>query len=157
MRKNPLLERQRGFSLVELILSIAVLAILSGFILQMFLTSAQVNVRADEFDQSTLLCESYIEAALASDDYEAKEIYYDRYWDETKPELATYKLSFAAEQVGDRLETPIYLLDTSGTDVSTSIMWELHSNMVHIKDEREICALTTRQIVQLPDREVALP
>ncbi len=50
-----------GFSLVEVILSIAVLALLSGFILQFFITSSRLNERSSQVDQATVLAASAVE------------------------------------------------------------------------------------------------
>lgn len=52
---------EEGFSLLEVIISIAALAILSIFILQMFLVSSKVNLKAKNMDYASNLCISVIE------------------------------------------------------------------------------------------------
>lgn len=59
------LKRHKGVSLVELILSIAVLSILSVYVIQMFITSKDLNTKAKVLDQSVLTSESIFEAVDA--------------------------------------------------------------------------------------------
>lgn len=155
--KNPLFNRQRGFSLVELILSIAALSVLAGFILQMFLTAAQVNVRAEEYDQATLLCEREIETALAYNAFDPLAIYLDKYWDETDAEVATYKLTFQSYRKGEGLETPRLLAEGSVTPSALTEMREFRCYMERLSDGYIICELVTRQVISLPDEEVYAP
>lgn len=54
-------KRNKGVSLVELILSIAVLSILSVYVIQMFITSNDLNSKAKVLDQSVLVSESIFE------------------------------------------------------------------------------------------------
>ena len=54
--------RASGLSLVEIILSIAVLSILSVYVIQMFITSSNLNHKAEAIDQSVLLSESIFES-----------------------------------------------------------------------------------------------
>jgi prepilin-type N-terminal cleavage/methylation domain-containing protein len=44
------MRHEDGFSLLEVIISVGILAIISGFILQMFIVSARVNTRARNMD-----------------------------------------------------------------------------------------------------------
>ncbi len=53
--------KKKGVSLVELILSIAVLSILSVYVIQMFLLSQRLNGQAEALDQSVLLSENIFE------------------------------------------------------------------------------------------------
>lgn len=53
--------RKKGVSLVELILSIAVLSILSVYVIQMFITSKTLNRKAEELDYSVLISQSIFE------------------------------------------------------------------------------------------------
>lgn len=59
------LKRHKGVSLVELILSIAVLSFLSVYVIQMFITSKDLNTKAKVLDQSVLTSESIFEAVDA--------------------------------------------------------------------------------------------
>lgn len=54
--------RTKGLSLVEIILSIAVLSILSVYVIQMFITSSNLNHKAEAIDQSVLISESIFES-----------------------------------------------------------------------------------------------
>ena len=57
----PFKHKKKGVSLVELILSIAVLSILSVYVIQMFLLSQRLNAQAEALDQSVLLSENIFE------------------------------------------------------------------------------------------------
>jgi len=53
--------KKKGVSLVELILSIAVLSVLSVYVIQMFITSQTLNRKAEELDYSVLISQSIFE------------------------------------------------------------------------------------------------
>ncbi len=65
------MKRKKGFSLVEILLSIAVFSILSVFVLQMFSTAQNLNVAASELDQSVLVAESIFERIQATQSFES--------------------------------------------------------------------------------------
>lgn len=52
----------KGISLVEIILSIAVLGLLSTYVVQMFMTSQSLNEKANALDESVYISESIFEA-----------------------------------------------------------------------------------------------
>ena len=54
-------KKTKGVSLVELILSIAVLSILCVYVVQMFLTSQKLNREAEILDRSVIVSESIFE------------------------------------------------------------------------------------------------
>ncbi|OJV62133.1 MAG: hypothetical protein BGO41_02080 [Clostridiales bacterium 38-18] len=56
------MRHSRGISLVEIILSIAVLALLSTYVVQMFITSQTLNEKARALDESVYISESILEA-----------------------------------------------------------------------------------------------
>ena len=58
-------KNQKGFTLIEVILSIGVLALLSGFILQFFLASNRLNDRSGQVDQANVLAVTVMEAFKA--------------------------------------------------------------------------------------------
>lgn len=55
------LRTNKGFSLVEIILSVAVLSIISVFVIRLFVLSHDLNLRAQTLDQSVALAESTIQ------------------------------------------------------------------------------------------------
>lgn len=55
------LKDKKGFTLVEVIISIAVLSIASVFILQMFVTSAQLNANARDIDKVNMWTSTLME------------------------------------------------------------------------------------------------
>ena len=55
------IKNNKGFSLLEVIIAIAVLALLSGYVLQSFIVSQELNKRAADLDTATYKCVSIIE------------------------------------------------------------------------------------------------
>jgi len=62
------LKNQDGFTLLEVIISIAALSVLSVFILQMFVTSSNANMRAQDIDIAVTKALAAIEPFKALDD-----------------------------------------------------------------------------------------
>lgn len=57
----PAQARQKGFTLIEAVLSLAVLALTSVFILQFFVSADRLNDRASALDQANVLCITALE------------------------------------------------------------------------------------------------
>jgi prepilin-type N-terminal cleavage/methylation domain-containing protein len=68
MMRTP--RSEDGFTLLEILLSIGILALTSGFILQMFLVSARVNQKAFDSDMSLNAAMNLIESFKALDRFE---------------------------------------------------------------------------------------
>lgn len=62
--------RMKGVSLVELILSIAVLSFLSIYVIQMFIISHRLNEEAEVLDQSVLVATQFFEQIEAARTFE---------------------------------------------------------------------------------------
>ena len=62
--------RKKGVSLVELILSIAVLSLLSIYVIQMFIISHRLNQEAEALDQSVVLAARIFEQIEAAQNFE---------------------------------------------------------------------------------------
>ena len=62
--------RVKGVSLVELILSIAVLSFLSIYVIQMFIISHRLNQEAEVLDQSVLIATQIFEQVEAAQTFE---------------------------------------------------------------------------------------
>ncbi len=93
---------KKGFSLVEIIISIAALALTCGFVLDMFLTASKLNIKARDLDHATNIAINSIEILKACDtleEYINKDIfeksemenindtlhikkYYSKYWEQ---------------------------------------------------------------------------
>lgn len=73
----------KGFTLIEIIVALAILALLSGSLLQSFVLSAQMNSKADDIDKANMLATSIVENfkagtnAITFKNYEA---FYKRNW-----------------------------------------------------------------------------
>lgn len=63
--------RKKGVSLVELILSIAVLSFLSLYVIQMFIISNRLNKEAEVLDQSVILATQIFERIESSEGFKA--------------------------------------------------------------------------------------
>ncbi|MCL2462432.1 MAG: type II secretion system GspH family protein [Defluviitaleaceae bacterium] len=61
------LKSEDGFSLLEVVLSVAVIAIFTGYALQMFVVSANVNGRAKNMDTAASLARNALETLKAQD------------------------------------------------------------------------------------------
>ena len=68
-------KNNKGFSLVEVIIAIAVLALLSGYVLQSFIVSEELNKKAAALDTATYKCVSIIETFKANPELTLKEDY----------------------------------------------------------------------------------
>ena len=71
-----------GFTLLEVILSIAVVSLISVFILEMFVVSNRVNKKAFEIDNANIICMEAVESFKNGRTNEIKnyEKYFDREW-----------------------------------------------------------------------------
>ena len=112
--------KKKGVSLVELILSIAVLSILSVYVIQMFITSKTLNQKAEDLDYSVLISQTIFETvendktleavynsplfkfavSSPSEDKSLTVIYFDENWKPIpKGENQVYSLTFTAEKI----------------------------------------------------------
>ena len=74
--------KNKGFTLIEVILSIAFLSVVSVVILQLFITSQNINASAQIKDMASLMATNAIEEIKASKTLEAGEqhTYFDESW-----------------------------------------------------------------------------
>lgn len=112
--------KKKGVSLVELILSIAVLSILSVYVIQMFILSQKLNNQAEALDQSVLISENIFETiendrslesvynlplfkfaeTIESGDVKTRKLFLDENWNPVQSSDAyIYTLSFSAEEI----------------------------------------------------------
>jgi prepilin-type N-terminal cleavage/methylation domain-containing protein len=68
---NKLRNNRRGFTLVEMIIAIGVIAIFSGLVLQLFITAKNLNKVSGDLDRSTSVAVSVIETFKMSPDPES--------------------------------------------------------------------------------------
>jgi len=71
-------KRTRGFTLLEVIISITVVSIISVFILEMFVVSNRVNKKANDLDNASVACTNAVEGFKAG--AAASPGYYERYF-----------------------------------------------------------------------------
>ena len=63
MKKN----KNSGFTLLEVILSIATISLVSVFILEMFVVSNRVNKKASDIDNANMICLNAVESFKSGD------------------------------------------------------------------------------------------
>ena len=87
------IKRQEGFTLMEAVVSIAVIAVISWFILEIFIVSANANVRARDMDMASVKTSSLIEE-IKSLEYlpETGPLYFNDDWEETTREDARFEV-----------------------------------------------------------------
>ena len=103
-----LYKNQDGFTLLEVVISVAVLSILSVFILQLFIASANANKRAQNIDIASSKAQAVIEEFKTLDETEAyaQTQWYDGRWQETEGEGVF------------RMETTVGMIEAEGLDAA---------------------------------------
>lgn len=78
------LKNEKGFTLIEVILSIALLSIVSGIVLQLFIASKNLNVESSDLDLAGIYAANAIEEMKAKDHWETSgvvsTVYYNEDW-----------------------------------------------------------------------------
>jgi len=113
-------KRAKGISLVELILSIAVLSFLSVYVIQMFITSKTLNQKAYDLDRSVAISETIFELVksdktlmalrsssgfkhatfIDAEDGTTAIAYFDDKWKPVKSvDESVYSVMFSAEEI----------------------------------------------------------
>ncbi len=138
------MKRKKGFSLIEILLSIAIFSILSVFVLQMFSTAKKLNENARELDRSVLVAETIFERIQAKQftnfeeesDTSVMTFHYDGDW---KP-IDTTDFESVYRVVVNRQEVPTFdhvvssyqlkVIKTDPSDqVEESVLYELEMEM----------------------------
>jgi len=109
-----MVKKTRGFTLLEVVVSITVLALTSVFILQMFVVSDNVNKKARAIDNANMVCMAAVESFKNgshphSTFKENGEFYYNNNWEPTDAGDAAYVMKVTVS----RGDADIYLIGTS--------------------------------------------
>ena len=101
---------EKGFTLLEVIMSVAVVSIVSVFILEMFVVSGRVNKKAFETDNASMICMGTVEAFKSgtAPDGGYREAYYDGDW---KTAAAAADAEYILKITVFNEETDIYGID----------------------------------------------
>ena len=83
--------KNKGFTLAEMIISVAILSIVSIYILQMFLATKNLSIKSYEIDKSLRISKNIIELISAGQDIENSE---DALLSKMRFEDGAYKLDF---------------------------------------------------------------
>ena len=73
-------KNNRGFTLIEIIIAIGIIAIISVFVLQVFITAKTLNQKATDLDNSVFLSNNLIELFRSGNSREDFILYYDSDW-----------------------------------------------------------------------------
>jgi type II secretory pathway pseudopilin PulG len=122
------IKHSKGFTLVEIIFSIAFLSIVSVVILQLFLTSNALGKRAQIQNFATLYAANAIEEAKATDlDFfeMTQTTYFDELWQPATENQFSYKVTLTLEK-HDSLAT-LHFLVAHVTDVENQTLAILES------------------------------
>lgn len=68
---KKLLKAKKGFTLVEIIIAIGIIAIISGFVLQIFISAKNLNEKAADLDNSVFISNNLIELFKSGNSEEA--------------------------------------------------------------------------------------
>ncbi|MDR2939683.1 MAG: type II secretion system GspH family protein [Clostridiales bacterium] len=123
---------KKGFSLVEVVMSIATLAIISGFVLEMFFVGTTLNAKARDLDFATNIAVNSIELFKSCDSleeyigyYKSFEVgnssakikkYYDENWEGATANGASFALEVVCEGAGGNLAGELYYIQSIVTD-----------------------------------------
>ncbi|MGP1568462.1 MAG: type IV pilus modification PilV family protein [Peptoanaerobacter stomatis] len=83
--------KNKGFTLAEMIISVAILSVVSIYILQMFLATKNLSIKSYEIDKSLRISKNIIELVSAGQDIENSE---DALLSKMRFEYGAYKLDF---------------------------------------------------------------
>lgn len=157
-------KKKKGFSLAEVIISIATLAFVSGFILQMFIVSEKVNKKALDLDVATSMATNSIELFMQEDDFEdyvaldflQKGIvqiqkdklivtkFYDKNWgmiESTLEQLTENKLpeniKFVLNITIDKSKENLYYVSKTNNEnhIEPNILFNINANILNILEE----------------------
>ncbi len=99
------LKNNKGFTLIEVIMSIAILSIVSAVVLQLFVSSKGLNTKSRAIDIAGIYAANAIEQTKSLTKKEIsiiagiKEEYYDENWNKTNNlEKSRYKLSLIVDE-----------------------------------------------------------
>ncbi|MCH4890047.1 hypothetical protein EZV73_20880 [Acidaminobacter sp. JC074] len=91
---------KKGFTLIEIIFSIAFISVVSVVMLSLLATSFEVENETDLMDMAILKLSNEIEQVKALDHIEEQVIekYYSDFWQETSKDEAAYKLTLKIQE-----------------------------------------------------------
>lgn len=110
---------KNGFTLIEIIFSVAFLSVISVIILKLLVVSYELEQATDLMDIATLHAMNEIEnvkSITELEDIESYEKFYDEIWNETKEENATYQLSLSMD-LNDQYDRGLYEIQSIVTDL----------------------------------------
>jgi type II secretory pathway pseudopilin PulG len=113
-----------GYALIEIILSIGVLAIVSMTVVQMFALAANVQKRARDTDVAARHAQSVIETYRVTQDTPPPVTYYDESWNPSEESVAEYQVLVTLS--GTNLEVIDIAVERYGANATTSVSGQVH-------------------------------
>ena len=109
-----------GYALIEIILAIGVLAIVSMVVLQMFALASDVQKRATDTDQASLLAQSTVERYRLHGDVAGQSFYDDQWAPVADGDRAAYVMTFQTQDAGTVTEITVSIR-RYGKNVSSAL------------------------------------
>lgn len=127
--------KNQGFTLIEVILSIAFLSLVSVVILQLFITSQNINSDAQMKDMASFVATNAIEETKASRDLVEGQVttYFDEAWQPVDgKEASTYTMLVSVDK--DPLYPNLYSIQVAITTKDKEVLITYHTKH-HLKRE----------------------
>jgi prepilin-type N-terminal cleavage/methylation domain-containing protein len=117
--------KHQGFTLVEVIFSIALLSIVSVVILNLYIASGQLNNKAQTQNMASLMASNIIEdiKSMPSIPPKSKELFYNEYWelvdDSQNAEYRLYLTTMQSESIKNLIEIEVQVKDVENQAIVT--------------------------------------
>jgi type II secretory pathway pseudopilin PulG len=121
-------KKNAGYALIEIILSIGVLAIVSMTVVQMFALAANVQKRARDTDVGARHAQSVIETYRVTKQVPPPITYYDESWNPSSEDDASYQVLVTLS--GTDLETIEVTVERYGANATTSVSGQRHDPLI---------------------------
>jgi prepilin-type N-terminal cleavage/methylation domain-containing protein len=112
-RIKLIISKNRGMTLVELIMTIAVLGILIAPVTSMFVFSAKINMTARNEYETAMLAQSYMEEIKAMEELDTQKYAYNAGVGKYECLVAETENSYGVQIIIERGEGIVYLIEVS--------------------------------------------
>ncbi|MBI9015536.1 MAG: type II secretion system protein [Clostridiales bacterium] len=125
------IKNDKGFTLIEIIFSVAFLCIVSVIVLKLFVASYEIENKTDLVDMATLHMVNEIESIKGleslNEDHVTVEKYYDKMWKQLSYKTDAYYLVSVIADRNSKYDRGLYDIEASVMDLVTN------ENVVHVE------------------------